>query len=169
MNYLEELSNVIDALDMTQLFALESFVRGCQGTLWIAGNGGSASTAQHWACDLSKAAGRRVQALGSNPAVLTAWANDGSYMAALEAELASLVRPHDALIVLSCSGKSPNIHRLLYSSVARSMPCALLTSNHYLGDVYADLILRVPHTHYGIIEDCHLAIGHWLTEALCNS
>ena len=76
MNYFHELQKTISQIDPSPLI---DFVRDCQGTLWIAGNGGSASTAQHWACDLSKAAGRRVQALGSNPAVLTALANDKGY------------------------------------------------------------------------------------------
>lgn len=166
MNYLEELSNTIDALDMTQLFALKSFVRACEGTLWIAGNGGSASTAQHWACDLSKAAGRRVQALGANAAVLTAWANDVDYRVGLENELSVLARSDDALLVISCSGASSNLWRALDWADRNGLKRAMLTSRLAPEIIDADLIVRVPHTHYGIIEDCHSAIGHWLTEEL---
>jgi D-sedoheptulose 7-phosphate isomerase len=152
---------------------LLDFITTCEGTLWLAGNGGSASTAQHWACDLSKAAGRRVQALGSNPAVLTAWANDSDYANVYGAELNRLVRPDDALICLSCSGTSPNIYYALREAKAKKLPCALVTSGLYGGSlnqphVDPDVLVSVPHTHYGIIEDCHLAIGHWLTEALCS-
>lgn len=163
MNYFAELQQTLSQLDPSPLL---DFVRGCEGTLWLAGNGGSQSTAQHWACDLSKSANRRVQALGSNPAVLTAWANDDGYEAALVSELDRLWQPDDRLICLSCSGTSPNIAVLLRTAIRQSRPCALLTGNRYFGDTYADLIVRVPHTHYGIIEDCHLAIGHWLTEEL---
>jgi len=164
MNYIDELKVALSRLDIAPLLA---FVQACQGTLWLAGNGGSASTAQHWACDLSKAAGRRVQALGSNPAVLTAWANDRDYALALGAELSRLVRPDDALICLSCSGASPNIEGALREARAQRIRSALVTST-LCKESDANVTIRVPHTHYGIIEDCHLTIGHWLTEALCS-
>jgi D-sedoheptulose 7-phosphate isomerase len=157
VNYFHELQKTLGQIDPSPLV---SFVRSCKGTLWLAGNGGSASTAQHWACDLSKAAGRRVQALGCNSAVLTAWANDVSYGDALAKELEGIVQPGDRLIVLSCSGRSPNIRALLTMGI----PSLLLTGGHDQGA--ANVVIRVPHTHYGIIEDCHLSIGHWLTEEL---
>ncbi len=164
MNYFHELQKTLGQIDPSPLL---DFITACGGTLWLAGNGGSASTAQHWACDLSKAAGRRVQALGSNPAALTAWANDSDYANVYGAELARLVQPNDALICLSCSGTSPNVYYALREAQARDIPTALVTSSLYTGDD-AVLIVKVSHTHYGIIEDCHLAIGHWLTEALCS-
>lgn len=160
MNYIEELQQTLSRLDIAPLI---SFVRDCQGTLWLAGNGGSMATAQHWACDLSKAAGRRAQALGSNPAILTAWANDVSYARALAEELSVLVRDGDRLICLSCSGRSANIVQLL----GEIMPCYLITGAQ--SPTWAGVqTLTIPHTHYGIIEDCHMAIGHWLSEALCS-
>ena len=162
MNYREELARTVQQLDITPLL---DFIKACQGTLWLCGNGGSASTAQHWACDLSKAAGRRVQALGSNPAVLTAWANDESYGAALARELETVARLDDRLIMISCSGRSSNITMLMSVCQTLHIPRMLLTASDaptFLGVP----TVRVPHTHYGIIEDCHLAIGHWLTEEL---
>ena len=168
MNYFHALQTALAGLDPSPL---PPFIRACEGTLWLAGNGGSASTAQHWACDLSKAAGRRVQALGSNPAVLTAWANDSDYANVYGAELSRLVQSNDALICLSCSGTSPNIYYALREARARKIPCALVTSSLYKYSINTprcepDLVVRVPSQHYGIIEDCHLAIGHWLTEEL---
>lgn len=160
MNYFAELQATLAKLDPTPLL---DFVRSCEGTLWIAGNGGSMATAQHWACDLSKAAGRRVQALGSNPAILTAYANDEGYEDALTSEFHRLSRSGDTIICLSCSGMSPNINRLMARAI--DAPVALIagaTAPYYSHA----LNMRIPHTHYGIIEDCHLAIGHWLTEAL---
>jgi D-sedoheptulose 7-phosphate isomerase len=162
VTYFDELAQALARIDPSPLLA---FVRACEGTLWLAGNGGSASNAQHWACDLSKAANRRVQALGGNPALLTAWANDNHYAAVFGGELSWLVRPNDALICLSCSGVSPNIYYALKEAQVRGIPTALVTSMLYRGGD-ADLIVRVPHTHYGVIEDCHMAIGHWLTEEL---
>jgi len=163
VNYFHELQKTLGQLDPSPLL---DFVRACEGTLWLAGNGGSASTAQHWTCDLSKAVGRRVVALGSNPAVLTAWANDEGYDVALSRELLALARPGDALIALSCSGRSKNIVTVLREAWLLKLPRAIVTGPEWPGITPVDVAVTVPHPHYGIIEDCHLAIGHWLTEAL---
>lgn len=160
MTYFARLSAVLAAIDPSPLLP---FVAACEGTLWLCGNGGSASIAQHWACDLSKAAGRRVQALGSNPAVLTAWANDSDYANALGAELSRLARPGDRLIALSCSGRSPNIYWVLKEATVRKLPIALVTGGP---EVDGMLTVCVPSDDYGIIEDCFAAIGHWLTQEL---
>lgn len=166
MDYLARSAVAMTALDRGALDRLLAFVRSSTGTLWLCGNGGSASTAQHWACDLSKAAGIRAQALGSNPALLTAWANDLDYTQALRQEFIALAQPGDALLCLSCSGVSANILDILYEAQSRGISCALLTGMRGGYEAMADVLIRVPSGDYGIIEDCHLAIGHWLTEAL---
>jgi D-sedoheptulose 7-phosphate isomerase len=162
MKYFDELSQVLSRLDPSPALDL---ARDCQGTLWLAGNGGSASTAQHWACDLSKAAGRRAVALGANSAVLTAWANDVSYSEALANELHTLARPGDALICLSCSGRSPNIIAVCAMALRHALPLLLITGRS--APTYMDIpALTIPHDDYGILEDSMSAIGHWLTEEL---
>lgn len=165
MTYFADLASVLAQLDPAPLLP---FVQGCEGTLWLAGNGGSASIAQHWACDLSKAASRSVQALGSNPAVLTAWANDTSYGQALERELSRQLRMGDRLICLSCSGTSENIMRLCAMARQHAIPTVLITGAAERAP-YAftpDAQIVVPSEDYAIIEDCFSAIGHWLTKEL---
>jgi len=163
MNYLHELQIALSAIDPSPLL---DFARGCTGTLWVAGNGGSAPIAQHWACDLSKAAHRRVQALGCNSAVLTAYANDERYSAALAAELERLARPDDAVIVLSCSGTSDNIVTLLRQAWLMKLPRAIVTGRRGVWPTPVTLSVHVPHEDYGVLEDCFSAIGHWLTKEL---
>ena len=175
MSYFAQLAATLACLDRQSLDCLFARVRDGQargGTLWLAGNGGSAAVAQHWACDLSKAAGVRCQALGSNAAALTAWANDTSYDLALAYEFERLVRPGDALICLSCSGTSKNIYRALLNAAHLNdrrgpISLAIVTGsaweNPYTVPVTA---VAVPHDDYGIIEDCFAAIGHWITNEL---
>src|SRR4051812_46443018 len=163
VNYFHELQKTLGQIDPSPLVP---FARACQGTLWLAGNGGSASTAQHWGCDLSKAANRRVQALGCNSAVLTAWANDDDYGLALAREFEQVARTDDALICLSCSGTSKNIITLLRQAWLLHIPRAIVTGRANVWPTPISLVVNVPHAHYGIIEDCHLSIGHWLTEEL---
>lgn len=167
MSHYRELITVLEQIEALSA-PLLPFVRGCEGTLWIAGNGGSMATAQHWACDLSKAAGRRVQALGSNPAVLTAFANDEGYDQALAWELLRLAQPGDTLICLSCSGTSRNITSVLEQAAIGSLPRSLVTAQRESFDRFpVDVLIELPSTDYGILEDCFQAIGHWLTRELC--
>lgn len=163
MNYIHELQITLAKIDPSPLVP---FVRGCEGTLWLAGNGGSASTAQHWACDLSKAAGRRVQALGCNTAINSAWANDEDYGVALAREFESVARPDDRLICLSCSGTSKNIITLLRQAWLLHIPRLIVTGKTNVYPTPIDLIINIPHAHYGVLEDAMSAIGHWLTEEL---
>ena len=85
------------------------------GTVYIAGNGGSAATAAHLANDLgkaTKASGRRpfrVMSLAENVAWFTALANDEGYERTFTGQLENFARPGDALILISASGNSPNL------------------------------------------------------------
>lgn len=166
MTHFNETATALQALDQGQLDRLLGLVRDCQGTVWICGNGGSMSTAQHWACDLSKAAGRRAQALGSNPAILTAWANDVSYSTVLSEELRRVAQSNDALVCLSCSGRSQNITGVLLTAKHMGVKRALITGDTRPTMNWLDVLVQVPSSDYGVIEDCHLAIGHWLTKEL---
>lgn len=90
-------------------------VRDSGGTIYAAGNGGSASTASHWVNDLCKAArgaGRapiRAISLSDNASWVTALANDEGYERVFAGQLENFGRPGDLLVVISASGNSPNL------------------------------------------------------------
>ncbi len=83
--------------------------------IFICGNGGSFSTAQHFSCELGKLASLgkkqrfKVTCLGSDQSWLTALGNDEGYQHIFSQQLANFAQSRDVLIVLSGSGKSPNI------------------------------------------------------------
>jgi D-sedoheptulose 7-phosphate isomerase len=158
----------LDQLDKNALKRLKELVKDCTGIIWIAGNGGSFSTAQHWACDLTKTRGLSAIALGANGALQSAYANDISYADGLPLEFAHLAKDGDLLICLSCSGISPNIHRLIMTAQERQLTSILLTGTISGHVAQADHIVRVWSKDYTVIEDCHLAIGHWLTKELSS-
>ena len=78
------------------------------GTVYICGNGGSAANAEHLANDLLS---RRIRAvcLSSNVSAITMIANDYGYEYIFSKQLEVLANPKDLLIMISCSGTSPNI------------------------------------------------------------
>lgn len=133
--------------------------------IWLVGNGGSFATAEHWAIDLCRA-GRRALALGSNGAVLTANANDDDYSDASALELRQYSSPGDLLICLSCSGISGNIVSAIKMAKRLGVRSVLLTGTIHQDVAPADTIVRIWSKDYGVIEDCHLAIGHWLAREL---
>jgi D-sedoheptulose 7-phosphate isomerase len=171
MSYFADLQSALATLDempLDDLYRLVVETKRRNGTLWLAGNGGSMATALHWATDLSKRGGIRTQVLGANQALLTAWANDTDYRAALRNELRQCIHPYDSLIVISCSGRSPNIVMLMREMWLNKQPYMLLTGSQPPFPTPLRYIIQVDSTNYGIIEDCHLAIGHWLTERLVS-
>lgn len=169
--YLDTLATALSGLPVAQiaLFA-ERLDRAQQAGRLIAicGNGGSASTAQHMAADLNKNTQRRFRCvcLSDNIAHLTALANDEDYEEVFARQL-SLLAAGDLLVVISASGNSPNIVRA--ATRARKLGCTVLGLLG-MGGGYAlahcDAAVVVESGDYGIIEDCHMAIGHTLVTAL---
>ena len=81
--------------------------------VFVCGNGGSASTAEHFTNDLFSA-GVRAICLNSNTSIMTMIANDFGYEFVFICQLQIYSNPDDLLIVFSCSGKSKNIRRSMY-------------------------------------------------------
>ena len=83
--------------------------------VFIIGNGGSAAMASHFHNDLIKGASAegkkaiRAVCLMDNVPLLTAWSNDDAWDIALVRELEALATVGDILVVISTSGKSPNL------------------------------------------------------------
>ena len=82
------------------------FIRG--NTCYIAGNGGSAQMANHFATELVHE-GLRAQSLTNDPILLTALANDFSFEDIFVKQLKALAKKGDLFVGLSTSGKSRNL------------------------------------------------------------
>lgn len=145
-------------------------------TVFIVGNGGSASTASHMANDLSKQAviaGRkplRAHALTDNVESLTAIANDTGYENVFAAQLRTHARAGDCLIVISCSGNSPNLVKGI--EIARRLGVTTIAFGGFEGGRTRELCdhyVHVPSYDYGHVETAHLLIEHLLTKLLLNA
>ena len=139
-------------------------------TIFIAGNGGSASTASHMANDLNKGTiipGHhrfRAIALTDNVPLMTAWGNDTAYDRIFVEQMANFLRPHDVFVALSGSGNSPNIIAAVqWARAAGAVTIGLTGGGGGQLRALVDYGVVVPATGMEQIEDVHLTLVH----ALC--
>lgn len=136
--------------------------------VWIIGNGGSASTAEHASCDLSKglsakSSSSRFQAfsLTSNSSLLTAWSNDTSYEKALNRLVSNFAEEGDVLLAISGSGNSANI--LSAIEIARAMGLFVVGLTGFYGGKMRkllDLEIHIDSSDMQVVENMHLAVIH---------
>lgn len=160
-----------DLIDQVVGLLLENARQGKK--VFIFGNGGSASTASHFACDLAKntqvpgAPQFRVIGLTDNMALMTAWANDTSYNNVFAAQLGPLVEAGDVVIGISCSGNSGNVLRAM--ELARQRGAITIG---FTGDdgghlkTMVDVCLLVPSPRIEQQEDAHLIVEHCICATL---
>ncbi|MDX1121814.1 SIS domain-containing protein [Sinorhizobium medicae] len=173
------LTSVVQALTAAPIEQIADAVDVCNrirlsgGTLYICGNGGSAASAAHAACDLVKLAyveqERRLRAvaLTENMAMISAYGNDLGYASIFQQQIAGLVTSADALIGISVSGSSENV--LLAMEYARSAGAATIGLSG-MGTprmrAVSDIYIRLPGTSMQSAEDAHMAILHALSIGL---
>jgi D-sedoheptulose 7-phosphate isomerase/D-glycero-D-manno-heptose 1,7-bisphosphate phosphatase len=139
--------------------------------VFVCGNGGSASIANHLQCDHVKGVRvgtelhTRVTSLSTNVEILSAIANDIGYDAVFEYQLESMARPGDVLVAVSSSGRSPNIVRALTWAEGHGMQTIAMTGFGG-GDArtLAGVSIHVDADNYGIVEDAHQACMHLLAQ-----
>jgi D-sedoheptulose 7-phosphate isomerase len=146
-------------------------------TTYLFGNGGSASLASHFACDLGKGTWIpgsdlkrfRATALTDNLPVLTAWANDSGYEDVFAEQLSGIIQAGDIAFAISGSGNSKNVLKALH--VAREAGALTIGIGGFEGGemkALCDVSLIVPSDNMQIIEDLHLSIAHCLFTLVKN-
>ena len=175
-DYWREIGRMARRMPLADIAEAAELLLECQragNTIFVLGNGGSAATASHLACDLAKnvrAPGSqpfRVIALTDNVPLLTAWGNDASYASVFAEQLAALVRPGDLVVAISASGNSPNV--LAAAELAREAGATVLALTGATGGqlyALADLAVLVPSDSIERVEDAHMIIAHSLCVAL---
>jgi D-sedoheptulose 7-phosphate isomerase len=174
--YFRRLSQGISDLDHEQIarFAREiESVSAQGGTVWIAGNGGSAATASHMAVDMSfgvRPGGKiRAVAISESAASITATGNDVSFEDVFTRQLAVLARQGDLLLVISASGNSLNLIRAVRDAPSLGVKTAALLGfdgGQLASLVDFSLITETRAGDYGVAEDLHLAVNHCIKELL---
>ena len=175
-DYWDEVANVAAMVDLGCLERVALMLLNCQArgrVVFVVGNGGSAATASHFACDLSKGTRRdgpptfHVISLTDNVPLLTAWANDSGYERVFSEQLMTLARPGDLLVAISASGNSPNVVAAIDAARSCGMAVVGLTgrSGGRLAHL-ADVAVNVPSDRIEVVEDAHLVVAHSLCVAV---
>lgn len=177
--YISALQSAAGELERPKIEAIVDEVLGVwrrHGTVFTAGNGGSASTSSHFVCDITKLtrvdglAPIRAACLSDNVATHTAWSNDTSYEMAFASQIDGIVGSSDLLWAISGSGNSPNVLRLVER--CRQVDCRSVGLTGFDGGRLAsivDIALVVPSTNMQVIEDVHLAICHIVAASVKGS
>ena len=146
-----------------------------ENSIWIFGNGGSASTAEHLETDLSfvrheiKPLKIRASALTGNSALITAIANDIGFENIFSHQLLRKAIKDDLCIVISASGKSLNLINAV--KIAKQIGLRTIGLLGFDGGELAkqvdfSIIVETEIGKYGPVEDVHLAICHAISENL---
>ena len=171
--YVGNLKRTLDALPLELIEATVEQIhlaRVNQRQVFMMGNGGSAATASHFACDLGKntvMAGfprLRVQSLNDNMAFFSACANDYGYDTVFAEQLTNFIQPEDVVLAISASGNSANVLKAV--QVARAGGAFTIGWSGYQGGKLAkmvDLPIVIPSDSIEQIEDIHLMMAHMVT------
>lgn len=168
-DYLEQFQRTLAEFDRCAVdagFGLLAAAANRGGTIYVCGNGGSASTASHFAADLGKHAGRyrgrfRVASLTDNAAWLTALSNDLNFANCFAGQIRDTLEPADLLVGISASGNSPNVLEAFH--LARRAGVCTLALLGFDGGKLGSLATQtvcVRSFDYGIVESLHAFITH---------
>ena len=129
--------------------------------VFLLGNGGSAATASHLICDLSKMKKMKAIALTDSIPLITAWSNDDDYSVIFKEQLKPLAEKNDVVIGFSGSGNSKNVIEAI--EFANNIGCITIGLAGYDGGKLKDVVdecITVEINNMQISEDMHLILGH---------
>ena len=169
-NYLDNVAALLGQVSKedTKMIAdlvMDAYRNGKQ--VFIMGNGGSAATASHLACDLQKGIGFagdkwfKVMAVTDNIPIMTAWANDADYSDIFANQLAPWIQEGDLVIGISGSGNSSNIIKAIEFANAKGAITAGMSG--FKGGKLAKAAkynVIVPSDNMQYIEDVHMVLSH---------
>jgi len=169
-SYFKELKESLDDLRQEGIEELADSILGAydQGRqIFIMGNGGSASTASHFACDLNKGCCYglekkiKVMCLNDSIPTLMAYANDVAFSEVFVEQIKNFLQPNDLVIGISGSGNSENVIKAIqYANEQNANTFGLTGFDGGELVKIAKKTLVVPINDMQKIEDIHLVITH---------
>ncbi len=175
-NYITLLQQTIDQLPRDKVARVIDLLHSARFSgrqVFIMGNGGSASTASHFVCDLAKntrAEGwprYKVIGLSDNMAIFSAYANDEGYENVFCEQLANLLLPDDIVIAISASGNSRNVvNAIQYAKNQNALTIGFTGFDGGILGTLVDINLHINSNIIEHVEDLHLVLEHMIIKSL---
>lgn len=176
-DYFATLKSTIDRVEEEPIYTAVTALHSARlnnNQIFVMGNGGSASTASHFVCDLNKNTRHeslppfRLIGLADNMAILAAYANDEGYENVFVKQLANFLRPGDVVIGISASGNSENVLRAVQFANDTGQNTTIGLTGFSAGKLgpMVDIHMHVPSNNIEQVEDIHLMLAHLMTTAL---
>lgn len=169
-NYLEKLKTTIDNLDKNEIEIFINLLlnaRKSNNTIFIMGNGGSASTANHFLCDIAKGTSCgdykrfKIVSLNDNIPIMMAYANDVGYEDIFVEQLKNQLQKDDLVIGISGSGNSKNVLKAI--DYANKNGAVTVGVTGYSGGILKGLCTHSVNAKVDdmqISEDIHMILVH---------
>ncbi|MDJ0753679.1 MAG: SIS domain-containing protein [Ardenticatenaceae bacterium] len=174
--YIVDLQHTLDLLpfeEITEIIGLLHEARLSGKTIFVMGNGGSASTASHIVCDFAKNTRQadwppfKVMEFVDSSPIFTAYCNDEGYENAIAQQLAHFIEADDVVLGISTSGNSPNVLKAI--ELANEAGAITISFTGFDGGRLRFMTtynVHVPSHNIEQVEDIHLVLGHLITSNL---
>ena len=179
LQYINEKNNLLKNINFRVLDKIINTIKKCvknNNIIYTCGNGGSSSLADHFVCDFIKQTNNKTNlkvksiSLTSNFSLISAIANDISYDDIFSFQIEKLCKRNDVLFLFSVSGNSKNLIKAVKKAKTKGIKTISFTGfNGGRLSKITDMNLNFPMANYGIVEDCHISIMHFLSQYLRNT
>ena len=178
-NYLDQLKDLLDSFPHDTFEEIGKILVSAYDNekhVFIMGNGGSGSTASHFACDINKGCcfelekKFKVICLNDNVPTMLAYANDLSYNSVFVEQLKNFLQHGDVVIGISGSGNSENILQAV--SYAKDKGARTIGLTGFDGGKLAQIVeipLVASVNDMQKVEDLHMIVVHMLMQYLCSA
>ncbi len=171
--YIDGVKSLLDEIPQNQIEEITEVILNAYRSgknVFILGNGGSASTASHFACDLNKTiavegkARLKAMSLTDNVALMTAICNDINYDSVFKEPLVGFLNNGDVVICISASGNSPNVlEAARYAKSKRAVVIGFIGFDGGTLREIADNSIVLYSDDYGQVEGVHSVLTHLIS------
>jgi len=179
VDYLAGLKDVLDRFDYDGFEKTVNLILSAyenRNHIFVMGNGGSGSTASHFACDINKGCCSdldkkfKMICLNDNVPTMLALSNDMSYESVFVEQMKNFFNPGDLVIGISGSGNSENVLRAIQyakNNNGKTIGFSGYSGGKLAGMVDVSIVAKVDDMQK--VEDVHMIIVHIIMQAVYNT
>tara|TARA_B100001057_G_scaffold474539_1_gene540242 strand:+ start:2408 stop:3034 length:627 start_codon:yes stop_codon:yes gene_type:complete len=179
LQYITEKNILLKNIDFKELDKIINEIKKCiknNNVIYSCGNGGSSSLSDHLTCDFIKQTNNKTNfklksiSLTSNFSLISAISNDISFDEIFSFQIEKLCVKNDVLILFSVSGNSKNLINAV--KIANKKKMKTISFTGFDGGKLSKISnynINFPMANYGIVEDCHVTMMHYISQFLRNT